>query len=80
MTFCAFSDLLVVVKERRVKMNKVREVVEYQRKTGGPYERVELEPSMPRLCENNKSKSLLELAAYGNTVFRVKDGKYWAKL
>ena len=61
-------------------MNKVRKVVEYRRKTDGSYECVELEPSMPRLCESNESKSLLKIAAYGNTVCRIKGTGRWAKL
>lgn len=68
MTFRAFSDLFVVTKERMVKMKKDKKVIEYRRNRMGEYERVELEPSMPRLCESNESKRLRELAAYGNTV------------
>ena len=61
-------------------MNNDRKVVEYRRKPDGTYERVELEPSIPRLCEGNESKRICELANYGNTIFRIDDGKKWAEL
>ena len=61
-------------------MNKVRKVVKYCRKPDGTYECVDPGPSMPRPCESNESKRLRELAAYGNTVCRVKDKKHWAEL
>ena len=56
-------------------MNNDRKVVEYRRKPDGTYERVDPIPSEPRPCESSGSKNLRELAAYGNTMCRVKDGK-----
>ena len=61
-------------------MNKDRKVVKLRRDPDGTYEPIEPEPSMPHPCESSKSKSLRELAAYGNTVCRVKDGGCWAEL
>lgn len=61
-------------------MNNDRKVVEYRRKPDGTYERIELEPSIPRPCEGNESKRICELANYGNTIFRIDDGKDCAEL
>lgn len=61
-------------------MNKVRKVHEYWRKPDGTYERIEPEASIPRPCESNESKRLRKLAACGNMVCRVKNGKQWAEL
>lgn len=61
-------------------MNKERKVVEYRRKPDGIYEPVEMEPTMPRPCESSEGNRLRELADYGNTMCRVKDGKNCAEL
>ena len=61
-------------------MSKERKVVECRRKPDGMYEPIEMEPSMPRPCESGESKRLRELAAYGNTVCRIKDGSRRAEL
>ena len=70
-----FAVPIAVPKERRNFMNKERKVVEYRRKPDGIYEPVEMEPSIPRPCEGNESKRICELANYGNTIFRIDDGK-----
>ena len=61
-------------------MNKDRKVVMLRRDPDGTYERVDPIPSEPRPCESSESKRLRELATYGNTVCRVKDGGRWAEL
>ena len=61
-------------------MNNDRKVVMLRRDPDGTYEPVEMEPSMPRHCESSESKRLRELATYGNTACRVKDGKDCAEL
>ena len=61
-------------------MNKDRKVVMLRRDPDGKYERVDPIPSEPRPCESSESKMLRELATYGNTVCRVKDGGRWAEL
>ena len=61
-------------------MNKDRKVVMLRRNPDVTYERVDPIPSEPRTCESSESKRLRELAIYGNTVCRVKDGGCWAEL
>lgn len=61
-------------------MNKDRKVVMLRRDPDGIYERVDPIPSEPRPCESSESKRLRELATYGNTACRVKDGGCWAEL
>ena len=80
MTSRVSSGSFIVPKERRNYMNKERKVVEYRIKPDGTYEPIEMEPSVPRHRESNERKRLRELATYGNTVCRVKDGGRWAEL
>ena len=61
-------------------MNKDRKVVMIRRDPDGTYEPIKMEPSIPRPCESSESKRLRELAIYGNTVCRIKDGGCWAEL
>ena len=61
-------------------MNKDRKVVMLRRDPDGTYEPIKMEPSIPRPCESSESKRLRELAIYGNTVCRVKDGSRRAEL
>lgn len=46
----------------------------------GTYEKVDPEPTTPRPSDSSESKWLRELAYYGNTVCRIKDGSRWAEL
>ena len=56
-------------------MNKDRKVVMLRRNPDRTYERVDPIPSEPRPCESSESKRLRELATYGNTACRIKDGR-----
>lgn len=61
-------------------MDRTRKVVMLRRKPDGTYERIDAEPSMQRPRATSECKRLRELAAYGNTVCRIKDGSRWAEL